>query len=229
MFTLKYYIRWAYVFLIPSKIVSNVRNLRKTITLPEQFYDTNSIFIHIPKTGGTSVGQTIYDSNVIGHKHRKWSDYYYLNKKFYNNSFKFCFVRNPYDRILSVYNYLMNVPSQHIYTKKWAEKFMTDVSSLEEFVNYLNPIRMKVWPHLELQTDYIFSGKKNMVDFIGRFENFEEDLMFVAKKLNINVNKVPHLNKSAKKEKSVPIVNELIKERIYYLYKKDFILLNYDK
>ena len=84
------------------------------------------IFIHIPKTGGQTIKETLnkQDKNVTNLVKKKLkyniNNYFYLsneyhftynelkiyNQKTYNNYFKFIFVRNPYDRLYSCIQYI---------------------------------------------------------------------------------------------------------------------------
>ena len=70
--------------------------------------DKKCIFIHIPKTAGTSIEKMIQGEKYI----KGWSSHQKINEykdddKFHEY-FKFSFVRNPYERILSVFNYYKN-------------------------------------------------------------------------------------------------------------------------
>ena len=81
-------------------------------------------FLHIPKTGGSSIAEPDYQSGngalvallgsedhvqaghirAVGLKNRlqnNWDDY-----------FKFAFVRNPWDRIVSLYDYFLQDPEK---------------------------------------------------------------------------------------------------------------------
>ena len=92
-------------------------------TLYNSFIQTNTIFIHIPKTAGTSIEKQALNYNIY------WGVYYFknkLNKNYYyssvpwhippkyltNNEYEnkilFCVVRNPYTRIVSEYKYTKN-------------------------------------------------------------------------------------------------------------------------
>ena len=62
------------------------------------------IFIHINKCGGTSIDK-VFSGKFRGHK--KAFDYKKLNPKEFENYFKFTFVRNPWDRVVSFYHYQM--------------------------------------------------------------------------------------------------------------------------
>ena len=61
------------------------------------------IFIHIPKTGGTSIENVLSQDKSKGSDHRLLHEY--SNCSDFDSYFKFAVVRNTYDRIWSIYRY----------------------------------------------------------------------------------------------------------------------------
>ena len=84
----------------------------------------NILFIWVPKTAGTSIFSTLKLNNQIANGNFKYNFNNYtdvtfghadinillkqkvISQEFYDNSFKFCIVRNPYDRAVSLFHYL---------------------------------------------------------------------------------------------------------------------------
>jgi hypothetical protein len=79
--------------------------------------------------------------------------------------FKFTFVRNPWDRMVS--NWKM-FTSQASRIKQLKSMTSQDVSKFEDFVYFANRIRNHHW-----QPQVLYLPEK--MDFIGRFEAFERD------------------------------------------------------
>ncbi|WP_417698442.1 sulfotransferase family 2 domain-containing protein, partial [Psychromonas sp.] len=63
------------------------------------------IFIHIPKTAGTSILMTLIGKDSLK-DHSNYYDFKRINSVKFKKYYKFCFVRNPYDRAVSLYEYL---------------------------------------------------------------------------------------------------------------------------
>ena len=65
------------------------------------------IFVHIPKTAGRSIEKYLLNFNSMREMqpHHSVTDYIKRVKNF-NSMFKFSFVRNPYERLLSEYFYM---------------------------------------------------------------------------------------------------------------------------
>jgi len=176
-------------------------------------------FIHIPKTGGTSVSSILESVNgtetITGHDSIRLLTDLEL-------SFIFCFVRNPFTRVQSAY--------QHSLRKK-KHNF-----SFGDFLKNTNPNDLWLLP----QTFYINSGKteKNKISFIGKYENFENDLNFILKEINLNNIKIPHLNRNPIYDKH-PNLNqqqyykhlyeeEWMKDWVRERYKDDFKQFDYE-
>ena len=67
------------------------------------------LFIHIPKTAGTSVEEALFDYqdfNYMNEPHPIVAQYKtYLSKEMFESLFKFSFVRNPWSLQVSTYKY----------------------------------------------------------------------------------------------------------------------------
>ena len=90
----------------------------------------------------------------------------YLGENKWDNYFKFCFERNPFDRVISQY-YWVN----HIQNNKY--------NSIEEFLLDFPENRLTNWSIYSLQN-------KICVDYIGKFEDLNQDFQKIWEKLNID-------------------------------------------
>lgn len=186
------------------------------------------IFIHIPKTAGTSVLKILMGKK-IRRDHLSYRVYQKAQSKIFNNYFKFCFVRNPYARLVSAFEYLKNGGNQNsdLYFKELIENHYP---TFEEFVlDFLN--KDNVNTILLLRPQYLFVCDEKfeiMVDFCGRFENIEKDINVVFNEIGISKN-LEKINASNKKNFQLYYLNDKVKEKVYELYSKDFELFNYSK
>jgi hypothetical protein len=107
-----------------------------------------------------------------------------LPARIFDRSFKFAFVRNPWDWQVSLYHFML---------KKSAHSYHQFVSSLGGFADYL---RWRVRAEKRLQKDFLTDERGNfLVDFVGRFERLEQDFRHICQTLNLDV-KLPRLNQS---------------------------------
>lgn len=168
----------------------------------------NTLFVHIPKVAGQSI-ETVFlrdlgldwqtrDVLLLRKKekhekgtyrlaHLKAKDYVelgYIDAQTYNTYFTFSFVRNPYNRTISLYKYLG-------YSR---------IISFSTFVNKVLPQKIQDNHFFFLpQYDYLYSDSNDLlVDFVGKLETIEEDCKVVFNKAGLHNATLPHVNKSEK-------------------------------
>lgn len=128
-----------------------------------------------------------------------------------NDYFRFAFVRNPWDRVVSCY-FSRVVPQED---KRFSECFG---KSFDYFVDFIsNQDLFTADPHIRLQIALI---PINDIDFIGRYENFENDLQFVLNMIGIETSQIPCVNATPRKHYS-KYYTEKTKRAIAKAYKRD--------
>jgi hypothetical protein len=187
------------------------------------------IFIHIPKTGGVSISKTLF-GNYTDHADIDWylEHYHGTTVKRY---FKFAFVRNPWDRLHSAYFFLKKGGMYKV-DAEFYEKHLSYLSSFEEFVmEWLNNKTVESFIHFVPQYKFITSigdREKIVVDFIGRFEQLEEDFHQVCKILkfkNIQLLKENITHNGHKKY--FQSYSKEMKDKVQELYQRDIELFKY--
>ena len=164
------------------------------------------IFLHVPKAAGTSVSKSLsaLDGNnrrlLAETAHETLSDFlsnvssrkHIIDKlllRDYRSYYRFAFVRNPWDRIASVYRYLKEKkPRVEIDTVSSFEDFLFQFNDGIEWICELNSMKP--------QTDYVTIDGRLAVDFLGHFEYLREDFSKVKRDLGISV-VLPHSNRSS--------------------------------
>lgn len=186
-----------------------------------------SIFIHIPKSGGVSVSKALFGVRSGGHSTVTRYKKIFGLRRFYSY-FKFCFVRNPYTRLLSAFNYF----KKGGFNKTDAEiglKYFKSFGTLDEFVKVWFS-KENIWkvPHLYPQTHFISNAKGRLeVDFIGRYENLYADFQLIAEKLQINT-ELEHHNRSRRTSEWEGCYSSKSRAIVSDVYRRDFELLNYN-
>lgn len=180
------------------------------------------VYYSVPKTATTSIKKYLekYTSIDIGsltlengysiEYNNEWDSYY-----------KFSFVRNPWDRVLSCF---LDKTKQCI-GKSWALEHYKQYydNSFEEFIDNLNGKNILYDNHLIPQTMLI----NNNINFIGRFENLHQDLSIVQNILSIPKEDMSYENATCH-EHYAEYYNRATKDKIYCLYKEDIERFNYE-
>ena len=108
--------------------------------------------------------------------------------------FKFAFVRNPWDRLVSWYHMCIQRASENNFSRYIKEHAPT----FDDFVTKTTTGVAEKTTHNQL--DYVTDENgEMMLDFIGRYESLQEDFAVVKGKLNL-ASELPHVNKSSHRD-----------------------------
>lgn len=143
------------------------------------------IFIHIPKTAGSSVLYSLFGEPS---RHVPYFVYQRTNPGKFGRYFKFAFVRNPWDRLVSSYFYLRNGGSGGE-DKDWSDRNLVRYPDFRSFVHgWVNEQNVMTWRHFVPQSYYVLDRNgAMMLDFLGRYERLAEDFRHIADRLGRNV------------------------------------------
>ena len=207
---------------------------RDELNNPGEYYSIKAfdyyecVFIHIPKAAGISVSKTLFGNLAGGHRKIGYYQNYYSRSTF-RRYFKFSFVRNPWSRLYSAYNFLkcgvINTEDE-----AFSDKYLRHCNSFEEFVleRLRNPSILQ-YCHFVPQYKYICDKKKNiMVDFVGRFECINDDFQYIQKKIK-NDSCLMHINKSSDPKSSYSdFYSKKMKDSVSRVYTNDIRMFGYE-
>jgi hypothetical protein len=142
------------------------------------------IFIHIPKAAGTSVARSLFG---VASRHVDYREYERANPRKFARYFKFTFVRNPWERLLSAYSFLKDGGMNEM-DRRWAVAHQAELEDFPAFVEALAVDEgLRSWVHLRPQHHFICDTDMNIkMDFVGRVERMNEGFARVAERLGLN-------------------------------------------
>ena len=147
-----------------------------------------------------------------------------INDEKYKEYFKFTFVRNPYTKIISAWNYSTNFSKISEQFYKDSDILHQDLYEFDEFIREgMNTCTDYSYFHSFItQTDHLINSENKIdLDFIGKYENLKEDFITVLKKLNIN--EFDHIGNKF----DVPLNYSIkTKPNSYYLTKDNISIIN---
>lgn len=185
--------------------------------------------IGIPKTASVS----IESSGLIKEKNKTIRPILARDIKNIKDFFSFAIVRNPYEKVLSTYFYWTKVGNSRGRSDSFY-KFTKKYPTFESFImDYENSEALEIYQSSEYtQWKFITDIDDNIIiDFVGRFDNLEEDFKKIQLINGIkeeNLLTLPHLNKS-KHDFWKTYYNDEMAEIVYEKWKDDFVNLNFDK
>jgi len=180
-------------------------------------YRYNFLFVHIAKTGGTSVRAALEPlrwrdpwyypqwlcsrlSHLSGHRlgtkfprHAKIiAAKEMLPKEYFDRLYKFAFVRNPWDLQVSSYHHL----------RRERPRLLEGIADFSTFVRRKldpeRPYQYHLDTSIERQSDYLVDLSGRIVaDFVGHYERLQEDFDLIC---GVGRRRLPHRRKATDRE-----------------------------
>lgn len=119
-----------------------------------------------------------------------------LEQNDFRDYFKFVFVRNPFDRLVS--SYTEKIVGPGIWNRGQGSEHIRKGMTFEKFVEAVHAVPdEKTNPHFRSQHVSLLKPDGGLFpEFVGRFESLDRDFAYVAKKLNVPGLELPHANRS---------------------------------
>jgi hypothetical protein len=165
------------------------------------------IFVHVPKTAGQSIEEFFLDLHGLSWENRaplllrqnsdrskgpqrlahltarEYTSLGYIEPEQFDRYFKFSFVRNPWDRLVSEYRFRFEG------TITFREFVRRSLAKRDDY----SDLTRHVMPQIQFLTD---EDGHYALDFVGRFETLEADFIKVADRLGLPRAKLSHRNVS---------------------------------
>lgn len=205
-------------------------------------HDLKTIFIHIPKTAGVSLVHAVltevlgYETSgrikdlprgitnrfVLGErqKHKKANQYVPrdITKARWNEYYKFAFVRNPWDKVVSEYHW------RKTQKDPGPEEFDVFVKHCENRVR--GSRRGIYWIHAQPQISFVTNKRGDViVDDIFKFEELDKAVESINEQLNISLKLKKH--NTSKHNNYREYYNEETRKMIHNLYREDIETFRY--
>lgn len=203
-------------------------------------YQKKIIYVHLPKTAGSYIQHILlknyefipYNYLCLDYKCCSFS---YKDKpivKYYNDSEilnlislsrdkliefkKFTFVRNPYHRFISAWQFMME------------KGFINKGTTLNELISNKDLYNGLVYNHIFVSQTKHLEGWS--FDEIGKFENIEDDLNCILKEYGFNINHIPSKKNQTKDygDPSQYYTGEFL-AFVNFHFDEDFLNFGYEK
>lgn len=196
------------------------------------------VFVHIRKAAGTSLRQILgqvaikkndrlwnklLSRNGLAINYRRYSFRKHANlieaqrsmpSEKFENYFKFAIVRNPWERLVSEYEYIKTQPSHSRFKKLMQMNFSQYINfqSLRSTAHQVNALKLQ-------------NGQLGC-DFVGKLETLGQSLNLVGTKLGINFSELPHINQVNRRDYRTYYSDTLV-ESVAQLWDADIKAFNY--
>jgi hypothetical protein len=207
---------------VPKRVRKGDR--ASTVLIPHK-----GLFVHIPKCAGVAVSQGLFLERTS--QHATILDYMLAyNKEEFDSLFKFTFVRNPWDRLVSAYVFLKQGGINQ-FDQFWSEKHLSPFDDFDDFVrSWIKKRNVEKSLHFKPQVRFLCQPRslRTLVDFVGYFENLSSDFAAIAERLGISAS-LEKVNITSNKEDDYKsYYTDTTRNIVSEVYRDDIQVFGYD-
>lgn len=129
--------------------------------------------------------------------------------------FKFAFVRNPWDWLVSTFHYLRSTKDHRHHRR---------VASMRSFAEYLD---WEIGRNRRSQSAFVCENGEVIVDYIGRFETLADDFSEVCRRVAVVAPTLPHSNRTSHRDYR-EFYDDALVARVAEHWRFDIELFGYD-
>lgn len=155
--------------------------------------EKNVAFLHIPYTGGTLVVNSMYNADASYDVFSNLEEISesdigtvskgrVMSKDINFKGFRFAYVRNPFERLVGIYEMCMGKTVQY-------ERYLFGYLNTDDFEKWIRKLvkipYFLMEDHISSQYRHIYKNGKPLVSYIGRFEEIDKSLPQIIKMHNL--------------------------------------------
>lgn len=200
------------------------------VQAPRIYHQHKCVFIHICKTGGSSVVTALHKGVNAPPDHQLPHDIIERLPDIWREYFTFAFVRNPWDRFVSAFLYNTRRGKAKGSKAKGIEKILPRYNyNFNKFMSIHGNERILKSFQFRPQTTWLWSrnGKPLDYNFIGRYERLQEDFNFICEQIGLEETQLIHRNASPNRKHYTEYYNNKTKKIVENLYKTEIEYFNY--
>ena len=206
------------------------RTLRTRSVVTDWNWRHNALFVHIPKTAGTTVLASL-GAPAVFDTHAPAKAYRQAYPDLYRRAYTFTIVRNPWDRFASAFHFMKSGTDWDM-QRAWARAHIGD----RDFAAFTRSLRRPLhraavmaerffWP----QTFWLGGvGDAGGVDAIFRYEQIDEALAVLRDRFGLDAPTATPRLRRVERPHFTTLYDEETRDIVARLYRRDIAALGYD-
>jgi hypothetical protein len=192
-------------------------------------------YIHVQKTAGSSLTEALLMIDGSSNDNNQRKHIFINQSEVPQGYYKFSFVRNPWERMVSWWNMFekkgkFNDFSTYILDNATNFSEFLDAINIDDNIKKSTPLLKSYGKSISVnQLDYLIDENENMImDFVGRYENLQEDFNTILTNVKLPNIILNQKNKFDRPDYKTFYTNPEDIEKVRVMCAKDIAYFNYE-